>query len=103
MAQFDIYENLGAGKGKYPFFMDIQNPLFERLNERVVIPLTSINNLKAIKRLHPSIEISGQHYLVMTNLLTSISMQELRHQPVINAGTVRDEVVAAMDLLVLGI
>lgn len=103
MAQFDIYENLGAGKSKYPFFMDIQNPLFERLNERVVIPLTSINNLKAIKQLHPSIEVSGQHYLVMTNLLTSISMQELRHQPVINAGSVRDEVVAAMDLLVLGI
>lgn len=103
MAQFDIYENLGQGKNKYPYFMDIQNPLFERLNERVVIPLTSVSNLKAIKQLHPSFKIENQHYLLMTNLLTSVSLQELRHQPVMNAAIHRDEVVAALDLLVLGI
>jgi toxin CcdB len=103
MAQFDVYANLGQGKSKYPFFMDIQNPLFERLNERVVIPLTSIDNLKAIRQLHPSVEIEGQHYLLMTNLLTSISLQELRHQPLMNMGSCREEVVAALDLLVLGI
>lgn len=103
MAQFDIYENRGQGKSKYPYFMDIQNPLFERLNERVVIPLTSIDNVKAIRQLHPLVSIENQQYLLMTNLLTSISNQELRHEPVMNAEIHRGNVVSALDLLVMGI
>lgn len=103
MAQFDIYENRGPAKNKYPYFMDIQNPLFERLNERVVIPLTSIDNIKAIRQLHPCIKIDNQQYLLMTNLLTSISNQELRHEPVMNADIHRGDVVSALDLLVMGI
>lgn len=103
MAQFDIYENRGQGKSQYPYFMDIQNPLFERLNERVVIPLTSIDNVKAIRQLHPSVSIENRQYLLMTNLLTSISNQELRHDPVMNAEIHRGNVVSALDLLVMGI
>jgi len=103
MAQFDIYENRGQGKNRYPYFMDIQNPLFERLNERVVIPLTSIDNVKAIRQLHPAVRVENQQYLLMTHLLTSISNHELRHEPVMNAESHLDDVVSALDLLVMGI
>jgi toxin CcdB len=36
-------------------------------------------------------------------LLTSISHHELRHEPVMNAESHRDDVVSALDLLVMGI
>ncbi|MFO6300521.1 CcdB family protein [Rahnella selenatireducens] len=103
MAQFDVYENRGEAKSRYPYFMDIQNPLFERLNERVVIPLTPVENLRPIRHLHPLVSVEDQQFVLMTNLLTSISNSELRHEPVINAGIYRNDVIAALDLLVMGI
>ena len=103
MAQFDVYENQGEGKNLYPYFMDIQNPLFERLNERVVIPLTELSNLKPVRHLHPLVSIENQQYVLMTHLLTSISVSQVRHAPVINADIHRADVVAAVDLLVTGI
>ncbi len=103
MAQFDVYENQGEGKNLYPYFMDIQNPLFERLNERIVVPLTALSNLKPIRHLHPLIRIQNNQYVLMTNLLTSVSATQLRHEPVLNADIHRADVVAALDLLVMGI
>jgi len=103
MAQFDVYENRGDGKNLYPYFMDIQNPLFERLNERVVIPLTSLSNLRPVRHLHPLVRIQNQQYVLMTNLLTSVSTTQLRHEPEFNAVIHRADVVAALDLLVTGI
>ncbi|QQN36344.1 CcdB family protein [Rahnella aceris] len=103
MAQFDVYENQGEGKNLYPYFMDIQNPLFERLNERIVVPLTALSNLKPIRHLHPLIRIQNHQYVLMTNLLTSVSATQLRHEPVLNADIHCADVVAALDLLVMGI
>ncbi|TDS90286.1 toxin CcdB [Rahnella sp. BIGb0236] len=103
MAQFDVYENQGEGKNLYPYFMDIQNPLIERLNERIVVPLTALSNLKPIRHLHPLIRIQNHQYVLMTNLLTSVSATQLRHEPVLNADIHRADVVAALDLLVMGI
>jgi toxin CcdB len=39
----------------------------------------------------------------MTNLLTSVRATQLRHEPVLNADIHRADVVAALDLLVMGI
>jgi len=103
MAQFDVYENQGEGKNLYPYFMDIQNPLFERLNERIVVPLTALSNLKPIRHLHPLIRIQNHQYVLMTHLLTSVSTTQLHHEPVLNADIHRADVVAALDILVMGI
>ncbi|MCL2895345.1 CcdB family protein [Brenneria tiliae] len=42
MAQFDVYRNHGKGKDFYPYYIDIQNGLFNALTSRVVIPMTDI-------------------------------------------------------------
>lgn len=102
MAQFDVYENHGDGRSHYPYFMDIQNPVLERLKERVVVPLTHIDNLKPVRHLHPLVRIGNQQYILMTNLLTSVSASQLRGDPVMNAEIYRSDVIAAMDLLVTG-
>lgn len=102
MAQFDVYENRGDGKSHYPYFMDIQSPLLERLKVRVVIPLTHIDNLKPVRHLHPRVTIGNQQYILMTNLLTSVSTSQLKEEPVMNADIYRNDVIAAIDLLVTG-
>lgn len=103
MAQFDIYRNKGKGRDHYPYFMAIQHDLFEDLNTRVVIPLTARENLLPISGIHPVVNIAGNNFVILTDLMTSLDLKRLETEPVANARHLHNEIVSALDLLITGI
>ena len=98
MARFDVYGN-PDGNG---FLIDVQADLMSHLNSRLVIPLVPAGIAPApIKVLNPIFQIEDATYLVLTQQMAAVSAQMLK-KPVLNANSRRDEVVAAIDLLLQG-
>lgn len=105
MGQFDLYVNTDKDTNKtYPYFVDIQNSLLDTLNSRVVIPLTPISKSdKAYpENLCPVIKIKNKKLALLTHQITSISVSFLKKKEASLASS-RDDIVAAIDFLVIGI
>lgn len=105
VAQFALYENRNrASRQAYPFFLDIQTPLLEPLNTRLVIPAARAADLadSAIARLCPRFLLDGAGYVLLTHQITSVPVSALT-SPVASLEHLRDEIVAAIDFLVTGI
>ena len=105
MAQFDLHRNADRDQARlFPFLLDIQHPLHRQLESRVVIPLTLADNLdgQPLRRLNPTIEVGGKEYVLLTQQLSAVPMTALG--PRVSGATVhREEVLAALDLLISGI
>ena len=98
MARFDIYAN-PDGNG---FLLDVQADLMSHLNSRLVIPLVLSGIAPTpMKVLNPIFRIEAATYLMLTQQMAAVSVQMLK-RPIINANDRRDEVVAAIDLLLQG-
>lgn len=105
MAQFDVYRNRDPATNKvYPFFIDVQNDLLVSLKSRVVIPLIPFahqDNLIPVN-LCPRVEIQGQTYILMTQLISSVTTQSLDPFEC-SLSDFRDDFVAAIDCLITGV
>ena len=105
MTQFTLYKNKNQKtKSTYPYLLDVQANLLEGLQTRVVAPLTKATALqkKAIKHVTPLISFDGEKYLLLIPQLSGIAKADLGTR----AGELnryRDEIVAALDFLFLGI
>ena len=98
MARFDVYAN-PDGNG---FLLDIQADLMSHLNSRMVIPLVPSGIAPTpMKVLNPIFQIEAATYLMLTQQMAAVSVQMLK-RPVLNVNGRRDEVVAAIDLLLQG-
>ncbi|MGA7539617.1 MAG: CcdB family protein [Steroidobacteraceae bacterium] len=98
MARFEVYLN-PDGNG---FLVDVQADLMSHLNSRLVIPLVRSNIAPTpIKVLNPIFQIEEATYLMLTQQMAAVSVQMLK-RPVLNVNDRRDEVVAAIDLLLQG-
>lgn len=98
MARFDVY----GSPDRNGFLVDVQADLMSNLNSRLVIPLVPAGIAPApIKVLNPIFQIEGATYLMLTQQMAAVSAQMLK-RPVLNVNDRRDEVVAAMDLLLQG-
>ena len=105
MSQFTVYRNKSPkSKGDFPFLLDIQSDLLDDLKTRVVIPLCLESWLgeEPITKLVPKLEIEGDPFLALTPQLAGVSTRELG-VPVTNLREQRDEIIAALDLLVTGV
>jgi len=87
----------------YPYLLDVQSPLLETLETRLVIPLAprSLLDGKLIRNLTPVVTVRGDEYLVMTPQMAAISRKHLGRL-VEDCSLHRSEVVAAIDFLVTG-
>ncbi|EMJ5851756.1 CcdB family protein [Klebsiella aerogenes] len=103
MAQYDVYRNKGKGREHYPYFMSLQHDLFRELNSRLVIPLTEKSRLIPTKGIHPLLNIAGQEYILLTDLMTSIDSKRLETTPVASARHLHTDIINALDLLITGI
>jgi len=103
MAQFDVYRNPNKASSRaIPFLVDVQCDHLSGFETRVVIPLTTAEQLdKAARRLNPHFEIDGAALIMMTERLAAVPKQALGPQ-VTSLAKHRDDILAALDFLILG-
>lgn len=102
MAQFDLHRNPKGGA--YPWLLDLQADVLERLVTRLVVPLTSVKRYGArpITRLNPVVRVKDTDYVLVFQELAAIPRSALG-EVVTSLASRRSELVAAVDLLVTGI
>ena len=105
MTQFTLYKNKNPKtKSTYPYLLDVQANLLDGLQTRVVAPLTKTAALqkKAIQHVTPLVIFEGDKYLLLIPQLSGIAKADLGVR-VGELSRYRDEIVAALDFLFLGI
>ena len=105
MPQFTVYRNPNsATQTAYPLLIDVQNDLIADLGTRVVVPLcpAAVMKGKLIKTLMPVFEIEGNAYAMLTPQLAGIQKTQLGAR-VADLAENRNDIVAALDLLIAGI
>jgi len=102
MAQFDVYRFAPRG-GAFTLVTDVQNGLLNGLGTRVVAPLYPLKiSDKPILRLNPVVEIDGLPYYMAVQEMAALRVKALGTKAV-SLETRRDEIVAAIDLLITGV
>jgi toxin CcdB len=101
--RFDIVENPNpSGRRLYPFLLVLQHDRVTSIQSVVVAPLVAIPREQASNRLHPVIELEGQHYAVLTEDLGSLPRNRLT-RVVGSAEAHHYEITRALDMLFTGI
>ncbi|MGL5954484.1 MAG: CcdB family protein [Providencia rustigianii] len=105
MKQFTVYKNKSRNKQAYPYFIDVQADMLSYLNTRLVMPLTQKTNSNSqVKVLTPVITIDQIDYVVLTTMLTTTDVKNLKAEDsVMSASHLRDQLVSAIDTMILGI
>lgn len=104
MTQFDVFENpITRARRAYPFVAVLQSDLAETGRDRIVAPLVPRARLAGTTgRLTPHVKIAGIDHVLVVPSMTAVraeDLRELRGQ----LAPYRDEIVAALDFLFLGV
>ena len=105
MSQFDVYRNANpATRARIPYLLDVQSDLLDPLATRVVVPLCKPEVLKGklAERLNPLFEVDGRKMAMLTPELAGVSRNMLGER-VANLSSERHSIIAALDLLFIGI
>ena len=105
MPQFAVHINTNAAtKSNVPFLLDVQSDLIAQLGTRVVVPLYTKSAMqgKVLSTLMPIFEIENKKYVMVTPQLAGIAKKQLGAQ-IADLSAQRDEIIAALDLLITGI
>lgn len=105
MTQFAVYKNKNAAtKTRIPYLLDVQSGLLDGLETRLVIPLAPLTLLKGkvVTKLMPTVDLEGKIFVLLTPQMAGISRKDLGAS-VCDVSFLRDEIIAAVDLLVTGI
>lgn len=105
MAQFTVHWNTNpATEGAVPYLLNVQSDLIEDLGTRVVVPLYPVSAMKGeiLRTLTPVFEVDGAPYVMMTPQLAGIPRKSLG-ATVADLSLQRDQIIAALDLLITGI
>lgn len=104
MAQFDLYANPSREtSGAVPYLLDLQSDLRGSLATRVVAPLLRPESAgPPAATLMPRFEIDGRTVVMSTPELAGVSRSELGSR-VGSLAENRDEIIAALDLLLTGV
>ena len=105
MPQFTVYRNKNPQtRANIPFLLDVQSDLLSELNTRVVVPMYLHKTLKTapMTRLTPEVSFEGKKLVMMTPQLAGVATKDLG-DAVGSLVRVRDNIVAALDLLLTGV
>ncbi len=98
MTRFSVYAD-PSGQG---YLMDIQADAMSHFNTRVVIPLLPLEAAPAPARiLNPLFDIDGRQHVMATQYLAAVPAKLLKNA-IFHADGRREEIVAAVDLLLQG-
>lgn len=104
MAQFDVYANPHpASRQSVPYLVDVQSPLIDALNTRLVMPLSriGIGRTRLPANLCPTIEIAGEPLSLMPHLAAPV-VARLLADPVTSVAGHASEIVGALDAVASG-
>ena len=100
MPRFDVYRNHDKQDNTLiPFYLDVQSDHIKSLASRVVVPLVKALLFKQkTEDLHPELEVDGQHVVMLTSGLGSVS-QSLLRRPIANISAQQFVIQHAIDTL----
>ena len=97
-AQFDLFRT-----ARGTLVVVLQNDLLDQLQTRVVAPLVPANTLRrTMPSLNPSVTVGSETYLLMPQLMATLTLTELGKR-LGSLAILRDEIVRAVDALLSGI
>lgn len=103
MAQWDVHENPNPSTRRdVPYLLDVQSGLLDSLATRVVIPLVRPSALRPAAILNPVFDIEGTSVVLSTAELAGVPTSALGAVVTSVAGR-RDDVVRALDFLIIGV
>jgi toxin CcdB len=101
--QFDIVENRNpASRIRYPYLVVLQHDRLTSIRSIIAAPLIEATAALMATRMHPSISVDGQRFIILTEELAAIPSSGLG-RTVNSAEAQRYEIIAALDLLFTGI
>ncbi len=97
MSQFDVHQMDGA------YIIDCQSDFLNHYDTRFVVPLLPVGTGPAVvaKRFNPVLVVEGQHFVMYTQYAAAVELRRLG-RAVTSLASNRDEIVAAIDMLVTG-
>jgi toxin CcdB len=104
MAQFDVHLNPNSATNTaIPYYLNVQAELLDSLNTRVIVPLVREDETgKSVKGLHLKFKVKGETVVMSTAELAGLPVRALGEK-VASLNSKRDEIIAALDLLLTGI
>lgn len=103
MAQFTLYRNDNPQtRATYPYLLDVQAQLLQSLKTRLIVPASRCLGAAAIDKLNPTFTLEDQKYLLLTQQMAGIPIANLG-EAVADLSFMRDELIAAIDILITGI
>ncbi len=106
MAQYDVYANPNArSREAMPYLVDVQSHLLERLQTRLVIPLSRLGadmTQGLPRRLVPRLDVSGESLLLLAHLAAVVEARHLRKSVASLAGA-SHEIGDALDAVLSGV
>ena len=101
--QFDIVENVNQStRDLYPFLLILQHDLVTSIQSVIVAPLVRADRAPTTSRLHPSLDVDGSRYTVLTEDLAPLPRNRVG-RTVGSAESRYYDIVAALDLLFTGV
>lgn len=104
MEPFRLYQNEGAGKHAYPYFIIIQHPVANTLRHVLVVPVvdrTLLPGTPLSAKICPPVEIAGRAYVAMTPVMAGVPTKEAGGE-VVDFAHYRQPLRDAVDFLLNG-
>jgi toxin CcdB len=104
LAQYDVVDNpVARARRAFPFLAVLQSDLADTESDRIVAPLVPGSHIPGVVgRLMPLVKVEGVDYALIVPRLTAVPAAELRAVKD-SLSAYRNEIVAALDLLFLGV
>ncbi len=103
-AQYDVVDNpVPRARRAFPLVAILQSDLADTGSDRIVAPLVPGDDIPGVVgRLMPIVKVQGVDYALIVPRLTAVAAAELRAVKD-NLSAYRSDIVAALDLLFLGV
>ena len=102
MAQFDFFK-YSSRKSQAEFLLDVQSDFLSDLETRMVVPVYKVKpGQKLVRTLNPTVEWAGERYYLSVSEMAAVRRLELKRL-IGSFDHLRDEIIAALDLLFTGI
>ncbi len=103
-SQYQVFENpIPRARRAFPFVTILQSDLADTGSDRIVAPLVPRARISgAVGRLMPIVKVSGVDHVLVVPRMVPVTASDL-HVPKDTLTGYRNEIVAALDLLFLGV